>query len=67
MTTPCNPLKPLPTCPTCARYSPQLPHLAECRPLTVCIDATVTTKGGICTLHKAKPMPVLWYAEEAFA
>ena len=58
--TPCNPRNPLPICPTCERHIPRLPHLAECRPTTVCIDATVVARNGKCPLHEPREIPVHW-------
>lgn len=47
--TPCNPSNPLRSCASCARFSPALPHEAECRRV-VCIDASKLLKHGRCQL-----------------
>lgn len=57
---PCNPRNALPICPTCNRHKPWIPHLPESRPNTVCIDATVTARNGVCGMHEARTVAVHW-------
>lgn len=52
--TPCHPSRPLLDCALCARHNPRLPQLAECRPQTIVIDASVVTTHGVCPLYEAK-------------
>lgn len=65
--TPCRPHSPTPLCATCNRLRVDLPHLAECRPLTIVIDATVVTRNGICPMHEAKPVEQHWWHERETA
>ena len=65
--TPCNPRQPTPLCATCARYHPELPHLAECRPLTIVIDATVVMRGAVCPMHEPKAIERHWWHERESA
>ncbi len=52
--TPCHPSKPLLDCALCARHNPRLPQLAECRPQTIVINATVVTRDGRCPLFEGR-------------
>jgi hypothetical protein len=52
--TPCNPSSPVKACALCERYSPTLPHLAECRRV-VCIDASTVLRNGQCQLVAWRP------------
>jgi hypothetical protein len=36
----------------CRRYAPHLPHLAECRPSLIVIDATIVRTAGRCPLFQ---------------
>lgn len=65
--TPCRPQSELLICPTCMRLNRGLPHLAECRPSTVAIDATTLSKGGRCAFHVQRETPVMWWNKETEA
>lgn len=58
--TPCNPLRARAFCPLCARHMPGTPHLAECRPRTVVMDATVLAGEGSCPMYVPKEVRLHW-------
>lgn len=49
---PCNPRMRIDACAMCRRYAPHLPHLAECRPSLIVIDATIVRRAGQCPLFQ---------------
>ncbi len=54
--TPCKPSTPLRECIRCLRYRPDLPELAESRPRTVVVDATVVRRPGTSCPMKVIPV-----------
>ena len=58
--TPCNPCRAMAVCTTCTRFAPDLPHLPESRPHTVCIDGTSVMRGRRCDMFSPRVVPIVW-------